>query len=366
MIISKLFFKIILNPEFIIILNNMNYKYLFEKVPFIDISGSYSDSSKNNIFNNSRNLCNNYNLSYPRFKSLKEKGQYSSFSLKYNQKSFSNKLNSLDNLLSFSLKTKINDKKIRIFTDISLSEDKTKINQKIFHNEKIKKKEHYLSYDNKINNINKKRELYTPYKNISNVKCNKINKYKNKVRKYNVNYEGKNLMDCFEKIDLSPNKKIFNKLFSPNQKNNKNYNKFKNIFNSKEKIISIIKSEKFKKNFSLIVNKKDTNKINDQKKKYNYDSLIKNRLKNNIIYDNYYGKNNERLLKINILKHDKKILKEDNIKDIKINKINIEPIKRIKFWESEYKAFSYNKIKYKSVINIFNHSAQNNHINNQC
>lgn len=338
----------------------MNYEHLLEKVPFIDISDINSDSSKNSIFNNSRNLY--YNLSYPRFKSLKEKGQYSLPSHKNNHKSFSNKLNPLDNLLSFSLKTKTNEKRNRIFSYIS-SDDKTKINQKIFYNEKIKKKENILSYDNKINNINEKRKLYTPHKNISNVNYNNINKYKSKVINYNVNYEGKNLMDYFEKIDMDPNKKTFNKLFSPNQKDNKNYNKIKNIFNSKDKIKSIIKSEKFKKNIYLIV-KKDINKINKEKKKYN----IKNRLKNNIIYDNYnnnyYGKNNKQLLRKNILKHDKKILK-DNIKVIKINKINIEPIKGIKFWEREYKSSSYNKIKYKSVFNIFNHSAQNNQINKQ-
>lgn len=91
----------------------MNYNYSAQKgkVPFIDISGSYSDSSKNNIFNNSKRLLENNNLFFISFNSGKENDQNSSSPNEYQQKSISDKFNSSDNLISFSIKTKSLEKK---------------------------------------------------------------------------------------------------------------------------------------------------------------------------------------------------------------------------------------------------------------
>ena len=181
-----------------------------KKVPFIDISSSFSDSSKENIVYNPKHLSEIYNFTLPCSKSQKENQNYSSSSNDYNPKLFTYKFNSSDNLLS-----KI-QKKNEILPHILLYEDEKDIYHKKEKNDKNKEELKKLFY----NKINKKNELYTPNKNIQSFNYNIINK--NKVFNSNVNYEGKNLNDLFDKIKIKKNKDKINLLFSPNQKVNKN------------------------------------------------------------------------------------------------------------------------------------------------
>lgn len=307
----------------------MNYNYSTQKgkVPFIDISGSYSDSSKNNIFNNSKRLLENNNLFFTTFNSEKESVQNSSSPNEYHQqKSITDGSNSSDNLIYFSIKTKSFQKKKKIFHYYSLSENKKKVNLKLFK-KKDKEESNIPYYNKKINNIKEKNELSTPNKNISNFNYNIINKYKNKIINYDVNYRGKNLMDLFEKIGIDSNADKY-RGFSPNQKINKNLINIKKRFMSKEKKISQKKqfrkcSSLFEKNKRYKNNKKIINKIN-RIKLNKCSRTIKKKLKKNMIFYNPYH-----------------ISYEKNFKD---------------FFQKENNLFIQNRYNYKKNVRIYNNN----------
>ena len=349
----------------------MNYNYSVQKgkVPFIDISGSYSDSSKNNIFNNSKHLLENNNLFFTSFNSGNENDQNSSSPNEYQQKSISDKFNSSDNLISFSIKTNSLEKKKKLFHYFSLSENKKKVNLKIFK-KKEKKESNFVYYNKKINNIKENNKLSTPNKNIPNFNYNIINKYKNKVINYDVNYGGKNLMDLFEKISSDSKVDKF-RGFSPNQKINNNLIKIKKRFMSKEKKISQKKQLRkhsflFGKNKRYKINQKIINTIN-RIKLNKCSRTIKKKLKKNMILYNPYHISYEKTFKDLFQKENNLFIENRYNYKRNVRIYNNNNKERRSNSDDEFKS-SYYKIKDNIFIYLFNDYNQKNinkNINNK-
>ena len=196
----------------------MNYRKI-EKVPFIDISNSYSDSSNRNDFSNSKTIIETFS-SISNYIPLSKKIKCS-FSLEKNH------LLSLNNELCSLSSSKISKRKYK------KGKNKSKINQLKSKNKIIKKslekmhinikntKQYFNIFSHDIEIIDKieKNKYYTPKKTANNFNYNIINKNKlfnGKTMIYsNVNYQPKNLIDIFKQIksdikenNLGSNKKL--------------------------------------------------------------------------------------------------------------------------------------------------------------
>ena len=257
----------------------MNYRKT-EKVPFINISNSYSDSSNRNDFSHSKISIETFS-SISNYIPLSKKIKCSLSLEKNHLLSVSNELRSLS-----CSSSKINKRKYKKNKNNSkinqLLKSKNKIIKKSFEkmhiNEKNKKQYfNIFSADTEIIDKIEKNKYYTPKKTANNFNYNIINKNKlfngKKMIYSNVNCQPKNLMDIFKHIK------------SDTKENN---------FGSNKKLISNKKSNKFKAFFhEFKVNKQGkTNilKIN----KFNFSNKIKHSTRNKIFFNDFINMSDDK------------------------------------------------------------------------
>ena len=326
----------------------MNYRKT-EKVPFINISNSHSDSSNRNDFSHPKISIETYT---PLSKKIK-----CPLSLEKNH------LLSLNNELCSLSCSSSNISKRKYKKD----KNKSKINQLKSKNKIIKKslekmhinikntKQYFNIFSPDIEIIDKieKNKYYTPKKTANNYNYNIINKNKffyGKTMIYsNVNYQPKNLIGIFKQIK------------SDTKENNLGSNK---------KLISTQKSNNFKV-FSHEFKLNKPGKTNILKlNKFNFSNKIKHSTRNKIFFNDFINMSDDKNAKeyskkeeINNLfnqfgyKHKKIIIKKINNRIVNKNKKcfkSLKQKKRISKSDNEYKAFSksFNKVYYSFTFNM--------------
>ena len=219
-----------------------NYFKSKEKVPFITISSSSSDSNLDSSNIHIKNLkhslpkFNYHSLSPSNFELNKVKILSGSINFSRNFMPINFTPNIPQNSLSKSFENYSLKRKNMELYDITLAKRQKKKSES-FNDKKYKKKN---IYENKFENINKflnddKKsseikigQFITPKKNIIDNNYFIINKdnlkKRDRINNLNVNYNGKNLNDLFEKIEVKKNKENNN-----NKISNKNIININNI-----------------------------------------------------------------------------------------------------------------------------------------
>ena len=348
---------------------NLNDNHSGEEVPFITISNSKSNSSKNQ---NSKTSSNNNKISLTHNNSSsnsKNNNQNSSsniirkkLSRNNNNKSNQNSSFSDKYLIKPLFDTSFNNQLNNYSSNRSLSEDKKEIQTEI--------------KDYKTNKIE------TPKKKIDNralILTN--NKYRNKAGKP-VNFEGKNLMDYFKNMSIeveNAEEKTKNRISSVENVSNKNFQLKQNIININKswnknniKIIPIKLIHKYDKDFSKNKNQKiekNYSEFTRGKKKRSTSNIkisslksYKNRFDFENLLNKYINKSKKTNINFDLINFQK--FQDDKInyiKDIKTEKkLNIKKIKKTPKSDSYKKKLScsYLKVRDNALKNLFHDKKQ--------
>ena len=297
-----------------------------KNLPFINMSNSNSDTSKKNIFNESKIAHDDEYLSSSFFSNHKN-CQYPLPS----KKNYLLSLNSESDSLPCSLSKIHKQNKIIKKMNIIFKKEK-ELHKKSLEkrNTTIEGKEgcfNILNSDNKRKDECKRIKYYTPKKIILQYNIIKEDKIKNdkNVIFSNINYQGKNLIDNFKKIELDINEDNSDISFSPIPKNNKGIDKLKNELD-------------FHKKSALGLN--NFNQLNLNKKPIFINSINKN---NNDFFKKEHIRNKYIKFRYNYKRNIKKINIKNKIINIKKTNKNKERIKRRSNSFNEYKISFYFK-----------------------
>ena len=299
-----------------------NSRYFIEnkKVPYIDISNcsAYSDDKENKIL--SQKSKHYFNFFKYNSSQLNQKAFDNELSLSLDEHFFNNP-NKLKNKRSVTYKKHLPSKDLKILK-INLLTEKNKIifdssllkkarniclkikKRKLAKSEKLGKNLKISSSDCKKNKEIKNKQYNTPEKKSYSDYNKKINYHKYKRNKTIIsvgNYNGKNLMDLFVKVNVNDDE----------NNNNKKFPEIENKFNIKKNIFSNHNNNLLK--FSNLLNRNRYN-INNIKKQ-NFEQIKK--LTNPLI------KSKKRLISCD---NRKKILNANNYNQKIGNKIKSLPI----------------------------------------